>query len=243
MSSSLPTPRRSTDQVWSARALDEGCVGACRQRSKPSLGLTLIELLMTIAVLGILAAILIPQLSGDLPERLTAAAQVVASDLDYARSLAVSNNSTYRITFDADLNRYVLKHSGTAAQFNTLPPSPFRQSDDPVTQQTTNLTNLPIPEPRVRLVAVMQMQGLGQETTQVEFNPIGGTTSPQTSVVWLSCGRGQLRRFISVSVDPITGLVTIGPHVSTLPTTIATLVQSRLNAESQATQSAQAQVN
>lgn len=198
---------------------------------------------MTIAVLGILAAILIPQLSGDLPERLNAAAQVVAGDLDYARSLAVSNNSTYRLTFDADQNRYVLRHSGTAAQFNTLPPSPFRQSDDPVTQQTTSLANLPIPEPRVRLIAVIQMQGLGQETTQVEFNPLGGTTSPQTSVVWLACGRGQLRRFISISVDPITGLVSIGPPVSALPSTIATIVQSRLNADVQATQSAQAQIN
>ncbi|HMC11000.1 MAG TPA: prepilin-type N-terminal cleavage/methylation domain-containing protein, partial [Pirellulaceae bacterium] len=60
-------------------------------------GLTLIELLLTIAVLAILAAVLIPQLSGDLPERLSAASQIVSADLDYARSLAVSNNTSYRI--------------------------------------------------------------------------------------------------------------------------------------------------
>src|SRR5688572_24198019 len=83
-------------------------------------GLTLIELLLTIAVLGILAAILLPQLSGDLPERLNAGAQVISTDLDYARSLAVANNTSYRITFDPASNRYYLRHSGTNPQFNTL---------------------------------------------------------------------------------------------------------------------------
>src|SRR5947207_13957120 len=121
-------------------------------------GLTLIELLLTIAVLGILAAILIPQLTGDLPERLSAGAQVVSADLDYARSLAVANNSSYRVTFEPDNNRYYLRHSGTSPQFNTLPQSPFRQTDDPADQQTTNLSVLPIPAPGVRLIAAVQMQ-------------------------------------------------------------------------------------
>jgi len=190
---------------------------------------------MTIAVLGILAAILIPQLSGDLPERLSAAAQVVAADLDYARSLAVANNSTYRFTFDLAQNRYVLRHSGTAAQFNTLPPSPFRQNDDPVTQQTTSITALPIPAPGVQVVAVVQMQGGGSSASEIEFNTLGGTTCPQPSVVWLACGQGSIRRFLSVSVDPITGLVTIGSPVAALPSTVATIVQQNV-AQSQTTQ-------
>ena len=207
-----------------------------RCTNSPPLGLSLVELLLTIAVLGILAAILIPQLSGDLPERLKAAAQVVAADLDYARSLAVANNTTYRITFDPSTNQYVLRHSGASAQFNTLPPSPHRQNDDPVTQQTTNLATLPIPEPGVRLAAVVQMQGAGQTTSQIEFNALGGTTSPQQSIVWLACGRGGACRFLSVAVDPITGLVTIGSPVSTLPSAISSIVQQNLAAETQSAQ-------
>ena len=189
--------------------------------------MTLIELLLTIAVLGVLAAVLLPQLSGDLPERLNAAAQVVSTDLDYARSLAIANNTAYRISFDPANNRYYLRHSGTLPQYNTLPPTPFRQANDPVDQQTTNLSLLPIPEPGVRLIAVLQMQGTGQLATQVEFNAIGGTTSPLPSVIWLCCGRGNLRRYLSVLVDPVTGLVTIGPTVSALPDAVRTLVQSQ----------------
>src|SRR5436190_13821180 len=116
------------------------------------MGVTLIELLLTIAVLAILAAVLIPQLSGDLPERLNAASQVISADLDYARSLAVSNNTSYRITFDNTNNSYALQHTGANPTLNTLPRSPFRQVNEPVTQQTTNLSLLPLPEPGVKLV-------------------------------------------------------------------------------------------
>lgn len=191
-------------------------------------GLTLVELLLTIAVLGVLAAVLLPQLSGDLPQRLSAAAQVVSTDLDYARSLAVANNTAYRLTFDPAQNRYTLRHSGTAAQYNTLPPTSLRQANDPADQQTTNLSLLPIPEPGVRLIAVLQMQGAGQLTSQVEFNAIGGTTSPYSTAIWLCCGRGSLRRYLSVLVDPVTGMVTIGPTVSALPIAVRTLVQSQV---------------
>ena len=193
-------------------------------------------MLLTIAVLGILAAVLIPQLSGDLPERLNAAAQVISADLDYARSLAVSNSSTYRITFEPGNNRYYLRHTGAGTQFNTLPQSPFRQTDDPVDQQTTNLAMLPLPEPGVKLLAVVQMQSGGQATTNVEFTPLGGTTSSQKTVIWLGCGAGALRRVISVSVAPITGLVTIATPVSALPSAIISLVQQGAAAQAQAQQ-------
>jgi prepilin-type N-terminal cleavage/methylation domain-containing protein len=199
-------------------------VGLPRRRA-----LTLIELLLTLAVLGILAAILIPQLSGDLPERLAAGAQVVSADLDYARSLAVANNSSYRITFDPANNRYYLQHSGTNVQFNTLPRSPFRQIDDPVNQQTTNLSSLPIPEPGVTLAAVVQMQSSGQSTSTVEFTPLGGTTSSYQTVIWLVSGGSSMRRYVSIQVNPITGLVSIGPTVTALPAAIASIAQPALS--------------
>jgi prepilin-type N-terminal cleavage/methylation domain-containing protein len=188
--------------------------------------LTLIELLLTIAVLGILAAILVPQLSGDLPERLNAGAQVVSADLDYARSLAVANNSSYRLTFDAPSNSYYLQHSGANALLNTLPRSPFRQNDDPAERQTTKLSLLPLPEPGVRLVGVVLIQGSLQATSSLEFTPLGGTTSTSPTVIWLTCSGGTLARFISVQVDPVTGLVTIGPIQSALPAPVKSVVQA-----------------
>ncbi len=185
--------------------------------------LTLIEVLLTIAVLAILAGVLLPQLSADLPERLNAAAQVISADLDYARSLAVANNSSYRITYDVANNQYYLQHSGTNPLFQTLPRSPYKQIDDSPSQQTTKLALLPIPEPGVKLVAVAQMQGGGQSTNSIEFGPLGGTTSTYQSVVWISCGNSSSQRFQSIAVDPVTGLVTIGQPLNTLPSAIASI--------------------
>jgi hypothetical protein len=167
-------------------------------------------------------------LTADLPERLDAAAQVVAADLDYARALAVANNSTYRITFQPELNQYQLRHTGSNPLLNVLPRSPFRQNDDPVDQQTTRLTDLPLPDPGVQLVSVVVMQGTGQATTYIEFKRLGETASKYESVVWLSCGNGSARRYISVHVNPITGLTEIGPLQAALPSAVASLAASEI---------------
>ena len=188
-------------------------------------GLTLLELLLSIALLGILCAVLIPQLSGDLPQRLGAAAQMLVSDLDYARTLAVSNQSAYRITFEPAKNRYFLRHAGTNPQLNTLPRSAFRQNDDPPDQQTTWLDRLPFPPPPVRLVAVIQWQGSGQLASAVEFTALGGTSSPFPTSIWLACGQGTLTRYLDVQVDPVTGLATVGTLRAALPPAVTALVQ------------------
>jgi type II secretory pathway pseudopilin PulG len=212
-------------QVCTSEPFAQGRVRRHRRWPAGWLGLTLLELLLSIALLSILCAVLIPQLSGDLPQRLGAAAQIVVSDLDYARTLAVSNQSAYRITFEPFKNRYVLRHAGTNPQLNTLPRSPFRQNDDPPDQQTTWLDRLPFPPPQVRLVAVIQWQGSGQLASMVEFTSLGGTSSPYPASIWLACGQGPLTRYLEVRVDPVTGLASVGPLSAALPPAVASLVQ------------------
>jgi prepilin-type N-terminal cleavage/methylation domain-containing protein len=118
-------------------------------------GFTLVELLMTLVVMGVLAAALIPLLDADTPDRLNAAAEIVAADLENARALAVANGSTYGVTFDVSAGKYYLQHTGTSSALNTLPPSPFRRHDDPASKQTTVLAELPLAAPPVRLATVV----------------------------------------------------------------------------------------
>jgi len=201
------------------------------RRSSRSPGLTLVELLLTVAVIAILAAVLIPQISSDIPERLDAAAQVVTSDLDYARSLAVANDSIYRVRFEPAQNRYFLTHFNDANPvLNVLPRSPFRQNNDAPDQQTTNLSELPIPKPTVRLAAIVRMQGAGVAVTEVVFDSLGKTTEPQDTVIWLACGAGSQRRYVSVHINHATGLTETGALLAALPTAINTIAAQNLAA-------------
>lgn len=187
-------------------------------------GLTLLELLLTIAVLSIVAAVLIPSLGADIPDRLNAVAQIVAADLDYARSLAVANNSKYTVAFNTADNYYFLQHTGDNQAMNTLPASQFRHPLDTPQTQTTDITLIPMLSPKVELFTVVRPQG-NELVTTLEFTPLGSSTTAYQTQVWLACGQGTLRRFTSVLVDPVTGLVQIGSVQTAPPPTVLSLVE------------------
>ncbi len=167
-------------------------------------------MLLVVAILGILVGLLLPDASATLPDRLRAAARLLAGDLAYARSLAVANNSRYRVRFEPKANRYVLEHSGPNAALDQLPPSPFRNPDDPDDQQIVDFDLLPQIGQRVRLLGAVVGSGAIQRVDDVEFDALGQTTRSAATVVWLCVGEGADRRYITIEVNPATGLATRG---------------------------------
>jgi len=186
-------------------------------------GFSLIELLIVIAVLGILAGLVLPRSNPSLYDQLRGAAQVLRTDLAYARSLAVTNSSSYRITFDATGNRYVLEHSGSKTALDPLPDSPFRDPDDPVTRHVVELDRLPHVGLGVRIVTAASSGAATERVTDVEFGPLGQTTRSSPTVVWLAAGHGSDTRYLSLTINPVTGLTDAeyraaeGPPAETLP--------------------------
>lgn len=77
-------------------------------------GFTLIDLMMTIAVIAILAVALMPAMSPEAPLRLVAAGTMLSSDIEYAQSatLAAPSDPTV-VRFDPDANRYYLALAST----------------------------------------------------------------------------------------------------------------------------------
>jgi prepilin-type N-terminal cleavage/methylation domain-containing protein len=190
-------------------------------------GISLVELLIAVAVVGILAATLIPSASSLPGDALSGAAQILAADLEYGRELAVSNNSRYRFTFELAENRYVLEHSGSNPALDVLPTTPFRSPTDPPDQQIVAFGDLPQIGAPVRLSAAeADGQNLGT-TAHVEFGPLGETTSSAETTIWLSAGGGAAERLIPVRVNPVTGIAMIGdlqaaePSVTSTPAQIA----------------------
>lgn len=179
-------------------------------------GYTLVEVMMAILVVGILAALAIPAMNPGLHDQLQAGAGTVAGDLAYARSLAVANNSSYRLTFDIRNNLYYLEHTGANAALNVLPSSAFYTSGDAATRRTTRLGDLP-PGGSVRLAAVGSNGSSPAPRTAVEFGPLGQTLQAEETVIWLSAGAGTAQRFVWVCVNPVTGLATIEAFGATGP--------------------------
>jgi prepilin-type N-terminal cleavage/methylation domain-containing protein len=177
----------------------------CSLSRRPSAGFSLIELLMVIAVMGILAGLLLPRSDPSLYDQLRSAAQILGTDLAYTRSLAVTNNSTYRITFDTAGDRYILEHSGSNTALDTLPDSPFRDPDDPPNQHIVSLGRLPL-GPGVRIVTAASSGAVAEQVADVEFGPLGETTRADPTVVWLAAGYGPDTRYLSLTIDPVTGL-------------------------------------
>jgi len=173
-------------------------------------GFSLVELLIVISLMGILAGIVLPHFNPGIHEQLQASAQIVAADLSYARDLAVTNDSSYRISFDVAENQYTLEHSGANPMLDALPPSPFQTPGGPPDRQTSDLDEMPHTGPTVYLAAVHRMTAAPQLITDVEFGPLGETTRAEETVIWLACGTADSRRYIPLHVDPVTGLASIG---------------------------------
>ena len=186
-------------------------------RRPSTAGFSLIELLIVVSLMGILAGILIPRFQPSIHEQLQGAGHLVAADLAYARSLAVANDSTYQIQFEGDTNQYVLKHDGANAMLDTLPASPFRMPNDLPNEQTTDLDELPQVGPTVVLTAMHTGATPPVPVDTVRFGPLGGTTRSEETVIWLSCGVDQSARFLSVHINPVTGLATVGKFTGTAP--------------------------
>ncbi|NIL98277.1 MAG: hypothetical protein GTO62_14395, partial [Planctomycetales bacterium] len=183
-----------------------------QHRASHRAALTLLELVILLVVLSTVAALVIPDMRPGVVEQLRSAGRVVAAELDYARNLAVTFNSDYRVTFATSLNQVVIQHVGSDTTLNVLPPSPNRSASDPPDQQILRLGALPgIREPVSILgVTAGPVGGAEQLVDHVDFGPWGETSRSVPTTLWLSAGAGDAAHHLPLTIDPVTGVVRLG---------------------------------
>jgi Tfp pilus assembly protein FimT len=175
-------------------------------------------MLIVVSILLIFAGMLIPSSGQTAYDQLLSAARVLASDLAYARSLAVANNDQYTVSFSGSGNSYTLQYSGSNPALVNLPSTPFRSPTDPLSQQIQRLADLPEVTAPVKLVAAADVSGtLMTAVTNVQFNGLGGTTRSDPTWIWLASGAGSSQRYLVITINPVTGVTSIGTCSGTAP--------------------------
>jgi len=180
-------------------------------------GFSLIELLIVLTLLGIVTGAVLTYLQSTVNDQLDAAARIVASDLDYVRNLAVSNNSKYRITFAPGQSAYYFEHSGSNTWLDTLPASPHGGKATSSTRQSTDIALISLNAASVRVAAVHVVSPTPMDVTDLEFGPLGETTRAEETTIWLAAGASDARRYLPLVVNPVTGNTHIGEQTMVAP--------------------------
>ena len=69
-------------------------------------GFTLVEVIIVVVILSIAAMMAIPMMSSAGSVQIRSAAEAIAADLEYAKSMAISHQQNYGIIFDPGNNKY-----------------------------------------------------------------------------------------------------------------------------------------
>ncbi len=181
-------------------------------------GFTLVEMMLVVTILGIVAAVVIPTLDSTSGQAsLESVARLVAADLRLARQASVQYNTSYTVTFDLTANTYQITQTGSGH------PPPLV---DPLSPDSNlSMVDLTVVGPhqpgQIRVIlggAVLQVSQA--PVVNVTFGPRGGTgpSRTQDTVIWLTQGSGANRRAIVLSIQWLTGSVSVG-DVQLFPTT------------------------
>ncbi|MBN2182415.1 MAG: GspH/FimT family protein [Sedimentisphaerales bacterium] len=88
-------------------------------------GFTLIEVIIVIVILAIAAMTAIPMMSSGASMQIRSASNMIAADLEYAKSMAISRGQSYSVVFDESAESYRIKD-----QAGTVIPHPVKKGFD-----------------------------------------------------------------------------------------------------------------
>ena len=75
-------------------------------------GFTIIEILIVVVLLAIAAMITVPMMSSAASMQIRSAANMIAADLEYAKSMAITRGQNYSVVFEKENERYSIKKEG-----------------------------------------------------------------------------------------------------------------------------------
>ena len=161
-------------------------------------GFTLIEVIVVVVILAIVALMAVPMFGSAADIQLKAAANMIAADLEYAKSMAISRQQPYSVVFNSAAESYEVRDKDGA-----VIPHPINPGDLAIVFPSDSRLN--------QVVIVTADFDPGSEET-ITFDYLGSPYSGSTTATPLISGTISLQAAgfpMTITVEPITGYVTI----------------------------------
>ena len=158
-------------------------------------GFTMIEILIVVVIIGIAAMMAIPMMSSAASVQIRSAADVIAADMEYARSMAISRGQNFSVVFDVTADSYRIQdHTGAVIKH------PVKKGFDYIVDFRD--------DSRLDKVDIANVDFDG--TNEIKFDylgsPYNGSGNPLNSgTITLKAGGASS----TVTVEPVTGFISI----------------------------------
>lgn len=151
-------------------------------------GFTVVEILIVLVIITIAALTAVPMMSSASSVQIRAAANMIAADLEYAKSMAISRGQNYSVRFDQAADSYQVEDQG-----NNVIPHPVKKGFDYIVDFGND----------TRLNRVDLTGANFSGNPDVEFDSLGSPDNGGT--VSLQAGTATM----TITVEPITGYISI----------------------------------
>ncbi len=161
-------------------------------------GFTLIEIIVVVVILAIVALMAVPMFSSAADIQLRAAANMIAADLEYAKSMAISRQRAYSVVFDSAAESYEVHDSG-----GNVIPHPINPGDLVVDFPSDS---------RLNQVVIVTADFDPDSAETITFDYLGSPYSGSPPGTPLISGTISLQAdsfTMTITIEPITGYVTI----------------------------------
>lgn len=191
----MPANRQVKRWEEEAEKGTEGAIIMCRNRGTKAVsvrdksgGFTVVELLIVVVIIAIAAMLAVPMITSAAGIQVRSAANMVAADLEYAKSMAISRGQDFSVVFDEAGDSYRIKN----------------QDVDPIPHPVKKGFDYLIDFRRDSRLDKVDIADVDFNSTgQVKFDCLGSPDSG--GIITLQAG-GTIMR---ISVEPVTGFISI----------------------------------
>lgn len=160
-------------------------------------GYTLVEVLITVAIMGLAAAIIVPNMMQGGTLGVQAGARMIIADLLFAQNEAMAQQSTRRVVFDANANSYRVEQFDSASSAWVLERNPVLSNDGSDQNYQIDFDE----DGRFEGVDIVSVDFNGTDT--VAFDDLGNPSSGGTIRLRFD------EHVYEIKVAPFTGRVTV----------------------------------